>query len=69
MLPVAAFWTSLGLNYNTAVVLLGTILIGFTSGMLGVFLLLRRRALIGDAIAHATLPGVAIAFLWLALND
>ena len=69
MLPVAAFWTSLGLNYNTSVVLLGTILIGFTSGMLGVFLLLRRRALIGDAIAHATLPGVAIAFLWLALNN
>lgn len=52
-------------DYNTRVVLLGTTMIGLTSGLLGVYLLLRRRALIGDAISHATLPGVAVAFLWL----
>ena len=51
-------------DYNTRVVLLGTVIIGLTSGVLGVYLLLRRRALIGDAISHATLPGVALAFLW-----
>lgn len=50
-------------DYNTRVVLLGTIIIGVSAGLLGVFLLLRRRALIGDAIAHATLPGVAIAYM------
>lgn len=53
-------------DYNTRVVLLGTVVLGITSGLLGVYLLLRRRALIGDAIAHATLPGVALAFLWTA---
>lgn len=53
-------------DYNTRVVLLGTLLLGIACGLLGVFLLLRRRVLIGDAISHATLPGVALAFLWSA---
>ncbi|MEM7476198.1 MAG: iron chelate uptake ABC transporter family permease subunit [Planctomycetota bacterium] len=55
-------------DYNSGVVLLGTVLFGMASGLLGVYLLLRRRALIGDAIAHATLPGTALAFMWLALQ-
>ena len=50
-------------DYNTQVVLLGTILLGIGAGILGVYLLLRKRVLIGDAISHATLPGVAIAYL------
>lgn len=54
-------------DYNTRVVLAGTILLGFASGLLGVYLLLRKRALLGDAISHATLPGVALAFLWSSL--
>ena len=45
-------------------VLLGSLLIGATSGTLGAFAVLRRRSLLGDALAHAALPGVAIAFLW-----
>ena len=57
------FWRLISLqDYNTRVVLLGTVVIGLTAGLLGVYLLLRRRVLIGDAIAHATLPGVAVAF-------
>ncbi len=51
------------LDYNTRVVVLGTGLLGAASGLVGVFLLLRKRALVGDAISHATLPGVAIAYL------
>jgi zinc/manganese transport system permease protein len=35
---------------------------------LGVFLVLRRMSLVGDAISHAILPGVAIAFLLTGLN-
>lgn len=59
-----ALWRIVWLSdYNTRVVLLGTVLLGLAAGMLGVYLLLRRRVLIGDAISHATLPGVAIAFL------
>lgn len=45
-------------------VLLGSLLIGATSGTLGAFAVLRQRSLLGDALAHAALPGVALAFLW-----
>lgn len=54
-------------DYNTRVVLAGTVLLGITSGLLGVYLLLRKRALLGDAISHATLPGIALAYLATAL--
>jgi manganese/zinc/iron transport system permease protein len=51
-------------DYNTRVVLIGTMLLGIAAGLLGVYLLLRKRVLIGDAISHATLPGIALAYLW-----
>jgi manganese/zinc/iron transport system permease protein len=50
-------------DYNTRVVLAGTVLLGVTAGVVGVFMCLRRRALVGDVASHAALPGVAIAFL------
>ncbi|WP_226670276.1 metal ABC transporter permease [Metabacillus litoralis] len=50
-------------NPNTQWVLLGTMLLGITSGVVGSFTLLRKQSLIGDAMAHAALPGVCIAFL------
>ncbi len=50
-------------DYNTRVVMLGTGLLGMAAGMIGCFTLLRRRALMGDALSHATLPGVGLAFL------
>ena len=50
-------------DHNTRVVLAGTTLLGIASGLTGTWMLLRRRALMGDALAHATLPGVALAFL------
>ncbi|QNN23294.1 iron chelate uptake ABC transporter family permease subunit [Planctomycetales bacterium ZRK34] len=40
-----------------------SILVGATCGVLGCFVVLRRMALIGDALSHAVLPGVVIAFL------
>ena len=48
---------------NVRFVLLGSLLIGATGGMLGTFAVLRRRSLMGDALAHAALPGVALAFM------
>ena len=48
---------------NVRFVLLGSLLIGATGGMLGCFAVLRRRSLLGDALAHAALPGVALAYL------
>ena len=50
-------------DHNTRVPLLGTLLLGMCSGIVGTFMLLRRQALIGDVVSHAALPGVAAAFL------
>ncbi len=41
----------------------GSAIIGMTLGVLGAFVVLRRMALIGDALSHAILPGVVVAFL------
>ncbi|HEV3339906.1 MAG TPA: iron chelate uptake ABC transporter family permease subunit [Pirellulales bacterium] len=49
--------------YNTAIVLAGTSLLGAGSGLIGTFALLRRRALLGDTLAHAALPGLCLGFL------
>lgn len=53
----------LPLPYPDAVVVVGTAVLGFIAGALGPFAVLRQRAMFGDAMSHATLPGVAIAFL------
>ncbi len=50
-------------DYNTRVVMFGTVMLGVAGGVIGTFLLLRRRALLADAVSHAALPGVAGAFL------
>lgn len=50
-------------DYNTRVVVTGTMLLGVAAGVIGTFMLLRKRALMGDAISHATLPGIGVAFL------
>lgn len=50
-------------GYNAALVAIGAALLGFAAGASGTFLFLRKRALVSDAVAHATLPGVGIAFI------
>lgn len=50
-------------GYNAALVAIGAGLLGFAAGASGTFLFLRKRALVSDAVAHATLPGVGIAFM------
>ncbi|WP_068265071.1 iron chelate uptake ABC transporter family permease subunit [Rubripirellula obstinata] len=50
-------------DYNTRVVVLGVAMLGGSSGLVGSFTLLRRRALMGDALSHASLPGIALAFM------
>ena len=54
-------------GYNAALVTLGATLLGFAAGSSGTFLFLRKRALVSDAIAHATLPGVGLAFIFMVL--
>src|SRR6266700_7860355 len=43
--------------------LIGTLALALGAGPIGVFLMLRRMSLVGDAMAHAILPGAAIGFL------
>jgi len=50
-------------DYTLRTVALGSAALGVTSGALGTFAVLRRQSLLGDAISHAALPGVALAFL------
>jgi len=47
----------------TVNVMVGTALLGATAGTIGTFAVLRRRALVGDMLSHAALPGICIAFL------
>lgn len=51
------------LDYTLMIVALGAALLGAVSGALGTYAVLRRQSLLGDAISHAALPGIAIAFL------
>ncbi|WP_126427705.1 metal ABC transporter permease [Brevibacillus marinus] len=49
---------------NSFWILLTGALVAASCGLLGCFLILRRMAMLGDAISHAVLPGIVIAFLW-----
>jgi manganese/zinc/iron transport system permease protein len=48
---------------NVRLVTAGTILLGVSAAIVGTFTFLRKRALVGDAIAHAILPGVCLSFM------
>jgi zinc/manganese transport system permease protein len=48
--------------------LFSALLLGLSGGLLGPFLVLRRLALMGDALAHSLLPGVALAYLLFGAN-
>lgn len=50
-------------DYTLRTITLGTAILGAVTGMLGSFAVLRKQSLLGDAISHAALPGIAIAFL------
>jgi len=50
-------------DHTLRIVALGAGAIGAVAGLLGTFAVLRRQSLAGDAISHAALPGVALAFL------
>lgn len=54
-------------GYNTNLVTLGAMILGASAGMIGSFILLRKRSLVSDAISHATLPGLTLAFIVMAL--
>ena len=51
------------LTYNVALVMFGAGVLGLAAGMTGTFMFLRKRALLSDAISHATLPGLCGGFM------
>jgi manganese/zinc/iron transport system permease protein len=59
----------LPLSYTDSVVLIGAVILGVAAGVLGSFAVFRERSLVGDALAHATLPGVCVAFLASGAKD
>lgn len=59
----------LPLPYTDAVVAIGGAILGLVAGVVGVFAVLRQRSLVGDALAHSALPGVAVAFIATGAKD
>ena len=56
-------------DYTLRTITLGTAVLGAICGMLGSFAVLRKQSLLGDAISHAALPGIALAFLITGAKD
>ncbi len=57
------FLESLLFDYTIRTVALGAAVLGIVAGAQGTFALLRRQSLLGDAMSHAALPGVLLAFM------
>lgn len=56
-------------DINALWVLSGSILLGMSASVIGAFAFLRKRSLIGDALAHAALPGIMMAFILFQTRD
>lgn len=63
------YFSQLFSDYTLRTITLGTAILGAICGMLGSFAVLRKQSLLGDAISHAALPGIAIAFLITGTKD
>lgn len=50
-------------DYTLRTVALGAAMLGIVSGALGTYAVLRGQSLLGDAVSHAALPGIALAFM------
>src|SRR5690554_2062250 len=50
-------------DYTFQLVAIGTGIIGLVSGVIGTYATLRKESLLGDALSHAALPGIALAFV------
>lgn len=52
------------MNTNLILLLLVGALIGASSGFLGTFMVVKRMSLVGDALSHVALPGIAVALMF-----
>lgn len=60
---IQEFITALGQYNFLQSALLASIMVGIMSGIIGSFIILRGMSLMGDAISHSVLPGVAVAYM------
>lgn len=56
-------------NTNINNVVLGTLLLGFTCGIVGVLVVLSKKALIVDAVSHSVLPGICVGFMMAGVKN
>lgn len=63
MTSITAFVTALGRYDFLQSALITAIMVGVMSGIIGCFIILRGMSMMGDAISHAVLPGVAVAYM------
>ncbi|MFT6825926.1 MAG: manganese/zinc/iron transport system permease protein [Patiriisocius sp.] len=68
-MSITEYFNLLFTDYTLRTITLGTAVLGAVCGMLGSFAVLRKQSLLGDAISHAALPGIAIAFLITGAKD
>lgn len=68
-MSVSEYFELLFTDYTLRTITLGTAVLGAICGMLGSFAVLRKQSLLGDAISHAALPGIALAFLITGSKD
>lgn len=54
---------------NDFYIILTACLVSSSCALLGCFLILRKMAMVGDAISHAVLPGIVLAFLFSGSRD
>lgn len=63
MTSIGEFIAALG-HYNfLQSALLASVMVGIMSGIIGSYIILRGMSLMGDAISHSVLPGVAVAYM------
>lgn len=63
MTALADFFQALGKYDFLQSALITAIMVGIMSGVIGCFIILRGMSLMGDAISHSVLPGVAVAYM------
>ncbi len=63
MQSITTFMAALGKYDFLRSALITAIMVGVMSGIIGSFIILRGMSMMGDAISHAVLPGVAVAYM------
>ncbi|CAM2902479.1 metal ABC transporter permease [Salinicoccus roseus] len=56
-------------GYTFLIVAFGTVILAFASGIIGTVSVIKGQSLIGDAVGHATFPGIVIAFMLVGIRD